>query len=216
MRSDPKRTRGITPAGVLVALGVVLLVGPALFPVQPVLYHDTRAGTMANATELQREGIPIVAYENLSERGQALYVATLRAGGEYSVPLGEGAPDFGYPTPGELGAVDDYDERRTMTRIAVERPPDADLPPPDEPVAHAEERVRDEREGKDEGERTATPGTETGPTVEEMRRQVARYDVMRTRTDRPPQTAPANLVRLLSVVLGIVAIGVGGYRRSLP
>lgn len=216
--STTSTARRITPGGVLVALGIVLLMGPALFPVQPVLYHDTGERTMGNATELEEEGITVVSYENLSERGQELYVASLRADGEYSVPVGEGASDFEYPTSGELAAVEDYRQRRSMTRIAIERPPDADLPPADEPVEFAEERVRDEREqkGEHEGERTETPGTETGPTVAEMRQQIARYDLMSTRTDRPPLTAAPNLVRLLSTLLGIAAIGAGGYLRSWP
>lgn len=224
--SSTSTARSVTPGGVLVVLGIVLLVGPALFPVQPVLYHDTSDRAIGNATELEAAGITIVAYENLSERGQQLYVASLRADGEYSVPVGAGAPEFAYPTPAELGAVEDYRQRQSMTRIAIERPPDADLPPADEPVQFAEDRVRNERErdrrsesdpeGDPEGERTGTPGTETGPTVEEMRQQIARYDLMSTRTDRPPLTASPNLLRLLSAVLGIVAVGTGGYLHSRP
>lgn len=213
----------LTPGGVLVAVGVLLVVWPALFPVQPVLYHDTGPRTMANGTDMERQGYTVVAYEDLSERGQQLYVATLENGGTYTVPVGEGASEYAYPTVDELGEVEDFRERRAMQRVVVERPPDADLPPADESVEFAEERLRDRREGREErrnraeeeGETPPTPTTET-PSIEEMRQQTARYDLMSTRTDLPPLTAPQSLARLLSVLLGVVAVGAGGYVHSRP
>lgn len=211
-----------TLANGLLALGITLLVAPALFPLQPVLYHDTDPGLPGTRAELEERGYDIVAYENLSARGQALYVRTLREGGEYRVPVGEGAPDFDYPTPGELDEERDYRARRARRRIVIERPDDADLPPADEPVEFADERRdrperRDEHDDRERGEqRTPEPGTPTEQTLEERRQLIARYDVMTTRTDRPPLTARSSLVRLASALLGVLGLATGGYRRALP
>lgn len=199
-------TRSTTLSSALVVLGVVLLVGPALFPIQPVLYHDTRQGTLDNRTQLEQQGYEIVAYENLSDRGRELYVGALNSGGEYSVPVDAGASDFAYPTAGELSNVTDYREQNALRSIVIERPVDADLPPPDEPVHAAEYR----------GGRDEERGTDDGPSVEERRRQIARYDLMTTKTDQPPLTATPSLLRLLSAVVGILALGTGGYLRSKP
>ncbi|MFB6165909.1 MAG: hypothetical protein ABEJ31_12185 [Haloarculaceae archaeon] len=202
------RSRLPSLSGALVLVGIVLLVGPALLPVQPMLYHDTRLGQPGNASELRERGFEVVPYENLSERGQALYVATLEHGGEYAVPQGQGASDFAYPKPSDRrverprGRVDVEDRYRG---IAIERPADdAGLPPADEPVRLARrERPPGERGGEN-------------ASVEQRRREIARYDLLRTRTDLPPLSATPNVVRLLSVALGAVAIGAGGYRRSRP
>lgn len=198
--------RYTTLANALLVAGVALLVAPVLFPIQPMLYHDTHQGTVGNESRIEEEGYEIVAYENLSERGQQLYVRTLRAGGEYRVPVDEGAPDFAYPSPGELADIRDYRERRTLQGIVVERPPNADLPPPDEPVEAAE---RDNRHAEKRG-------TESEQSIDARRQQIARYDVLTTRTDRPPLTASSSLLRLLSTAAGIVVLGTGGYLRSTP
>ena len=226
-------------SGVLLALGVALLIAPALVPVQPVLYHDTDASTTANRTMLEAEGLEVVAYENLSPRGQELYVEALQNDGDYFVPRGEGAPEFAYPTNEELAALrDDYRARTQLQSIVVERPPNSSLPPPGERVEAAEHMVRNERERAERrkearegtsGERTPETSTDdatvtpdgptptpSGPSVEELRRQIARYDQMTTRTDLPPLFAPRSLLRLLSVAAGTIAIGTGGYLRSKP
>lgn len=199
-------TRTPTLSTALLVLGVILLVTPALFPIQPVLYHDTHRGTIDNRTVIEERGFEIVAYENLSDRGQELYVLTLENDGRYSVPLGEGAQDFAYPTEGELGEFRDYDERRALEHVVIERPPDADLPPPDEQLEGAE-HIR---------ERAIERGSEDPPTLKEARRQIARFDLMRTRTDNPPLDEPKSLARLVSALLGVVAVATGGYLRSRP
>lgn len=193
----------------LVVLGVALLVGPALVPVQPVLYHDTGPGIEANASqiaEMERQGFTVVSYGNLSERGQQLYVRTLRNDGEYSVPVGEGAEEFDYPTDADLVDAERRVERRRLEMVVVERPPDADLPPPDERLEaaeHLQRRYEERRNG-------------TNVTVEELRRQIARYDAMEARTGAPSRTSPPVLGRFLAALGGVVALGTGGYLRSLP
>jgi len=209
----------ITRSGAVLALGTVLLLVPALLPVQPVLFHDTSAGTFADRAELEREGLEIVASENLSDRGQELYVLALRNDG-YAVPVGAGASDFEYPTDAELQNVTDPRERLTLGRIVIERPPDADLPPADEPTEAAErERERRERRQQERqeqgGQQTPTPGTPT-PSIEERRQQIARYDVMSTRTTLPAITETSSLARLFSILGGVILIGTGGYLRSKP
>lgn len=195
-----------TQSTALVACGIALLVLPVLVPIQPVLYHDTRRGTIDDRAELEEQGFDIVAYENLSERGQSLYVQTLTNGGEYRVPRGEGAPDFAYRTPGEVDAAEGYQERRMRRAIIIQRPNTSDLPPPDEPMRAAEDRHEPPEER----------GTEDTPSVEERRNQIARYELMTTRTGRPPLTATDSLLRLLSTVLGVSFLGVGGYLRAQP
>ncbi|WP_246986782.1 hypothetical protein [Halorientalis marina] len=216
----------VTLAHALVAVGVVLLVVPALAPVQQYRVHDTRGGTTADRAELEESGIEVVAYENLSDRGQELYRETLENGGRYTVPIGQGAPDFDY------GAEDRDDGRgptgpsvRRSGTIAIERPPDADLPPADEPVeavARAREREAAERERARErdGDRRTSTGngtaTPTTPDYDEMRETITRYDMMQTTTDSPPLSDTANLLRLFPALVGVLCLGVGGYRSSLP
>lgn len=211
----------------LLALGVALLVAPGVFPLQPVLHHDTRPVTVRTGADLGADDVEVVAYENLSERGQELYVRTLREGGHYHVPLGEGAPDFAYPSPDDFGDERRGRPRRHLGHIVIERPPDADLPTADEPTGGGVE-LRDgpgeggERPGRyppGEGEGTPAAGEDggtPGPTIEERRRQIARYDEMETRTDAPSFTARATLLRLLSTIGGVLVIGIGGYLRSKP
>jgi hypothetical protein len=216
----------------LVVLGVVLLIGPALAPVQQYRVHDTGGGTTSDRAELEEQGFRIVAYENLSDRGKELYRKTLENGGRYTVPIGQGAPDFEYEGNRDEGGRSDvrgFGERPGM--IVIERPPDADLPEADEPLRAAEDlqERREERRRERQAEREAGTATPTDGTVnetatptperpgpEELRRTITRYDVMETTTDNPPLPAPANLARLLPALAGILAIGVGGYRSSLP
>jgi len=216
-------TRHVTLPRVLVAIGIALLVAPALVPVQPMLFHDTGPQTAANATQLQEAGVEIIAYEDLSERGQRLYVESLRTRGEYAVPVGEGAPEFDYDDETDR---DDPRTRRMSGNIAIERPPNASLPPADEPTQMAEQlqerqRAREQASGgTSSSDPTAGNATaeenRTTPSIEDRERQIARYDLMSTRTGSPPLTAGPNVVRLLSVVVGVVAIGVGGYYASRP
>lgn len=199
-------TRTSTFAGGLAALGIVLLVAPALFPTQPVLYHDTDPGMTMNRSELEEHGATVIAYENLSDRGKELYVATLRNDGEYTVPKGQGADDFRYPTNAELGEVESYEERRRLGQVVIERPADGSLPPADEPVGRAEYVAEDDNERRGGSNRS----------VAEIREQIARYDAMTTRTGQPDLMATPSLLRFLSGAGGILAIGVGGYVRTRP
>jgi len=204
--------RHISIPRVLVVVGIVLLVAPALVPVQPILYHETRMGTTGNGTQIQSAGVEIIAYENLSERGQQLYVETLRNGGSYTVQQGAGASDFEYVSAAE--EADDPRQQRLSGSVAIERPPDADLPPADEPVGAAERERR--RASEQAGNETGNETENATDAAAERRAQIARYDLMSTRTDSPPLTDGSNLVRLLSAVLGVVGVSVGGYLTSRP
>lgn len=208
--------RGHAPT-VLVLVGVVLMLAPAAVPVQPHLVHSSSPGTINDEAALEAEGYTIVAYEDLSDRGQAIYRATLRQGGTYTVPSDAGATDFPYPSGEDLADVEDFRQREIQASVVIERPPDADLPPADEPVGMAE---LDEGEPRVDGGAAGPPAQRegeppgSGPNV--TRAQIARYDVVETRAERPGMGARGSLVRLLSVVLGTVAIVIGGYYRSLP
>lgn len=197
----------------LVAVGLVLLVSPAFAPLDPVLEHDTRRSTWENGTVIEDDSYRVVAYENLSERGKELYVATLRNGGEYTVPVGEGAPEFAYPTDADLAAAESYPDRLEMSFVVVERPPDADLPPADERVSRAED-IKRRMEEREEETGEAPPGADM--SVEEIRAQIARYDVMETRTTMPAPNSKPALLRLLPALLGVVAVGTGGYLSTKP
>lgn len=191
----------------LLMLGVGLLVTPMLVPLQPVAYHETHPRVMGNASEIEQSGLTIVAYENLSSRGQHLYVATLNHDGEYRVPVETAAPDYAYPRPTELDNIQNYTQRRALTHIVIERPPNATLPPADEPVERARHMVDDP--GTDE--------TQSGNmTVPELRKQIARYDLMTTRIGPPPLLAPQSLLRLVALLGGCLSLSIGGYLRTTP
>jgi len=217
-----------TAATLLLVVGVAALLVPALFPVQQVLYHDTGAGTMATGEELRAEGYTVIAYENLSDRGQEIYVASLESpDGAYTVPAGQGAPEFPYDGADEFGSVTgstDFEERQRLTSVVIERPDDADLPPPNEPVDRiaAEQRRREEAaDGREttpgDGSETATPsGQPSEQQLEQRREAVASYDLMTVRQGTPPATDSGTLLRLGSVLFGTVGVGLGGYLRSRP
>lgn len=188
----------------LLVVGVAVLLLPALFPVQQVLYHETRAGTMANESELEQQGYTVVAYENLSARGQELYVAALESPEPYTVPAGQGAAEFPYETPSGFEEIEDYERRRALTSIVIERPDESDLPPPDEPIEMVEYEA-DQR-----------PESVNQTAVEQRQRQTARYDLMTVEKSTPPLTATSNLLRLGMAVFGVLAIGIGGYLRASP
>jgi len=171
----------------LLALGVLLLVVPVFVPVDSALIHDTDLGSFESPEQLEQRGIEVIAYENLSERGQETYRNALATDGAYRVSSGQGAPEFSYPTRAEVAATDD-DERAVSGLVAIERPENNNLLPADEPRG----RVRGE-----EGERTD--------------QQAQRYELMETRTGPPPIDSLSQLLRLLAGVLGVVSVGLGGY-----
>lgn len=201
-------SRNSTLTTALIVAGIALVLAPMLVPIPTVLVHDTRDSTVAGPDELRQRGYTIVAYENLSERGRELYVETLEHGGRYTVSEGEGAPAFDYSASRGSGAGDGTSRFRAG-RIAIERPSDADLPPPDE-------RVDDVRYAVEERRQRANRTGGSAPTAADIRGQSRRYDAMSVRTSKPPLGDPTAIARLVSAALGIVSLGVGGYRRSQP
>jgi hypothetical protein len=183
-----------TIGAALVVLGTVLLVLPAFFPVQPTLIHDTRPNTFDGPAEFAQEGIEVIHYESLSERGQELYVRTLESGGEYHVAPGEGAPDFEYLTSNERTEAFEEGQNERPGVVVIERPDDADLPPADEPFG-----------------RTA-PDEE----VSDRQQQTNRYDMMETATEPPGLGSVPQLLRLGAALIAILSLGVGGYLRAQP
>lgn len=219
-------TPRLTRSHALVVVGLLLLVAPAFAPLQPVLEHDTRRHTFENETALEAQGYRVVEYENLTDRGQELYVQTLEHGGTYRVPVGQGAADFRYPTEAEVDSQRDYEARVALSHVVIERPPNATLPPADEDVERAVEIVKERREARNEehGETTRDGGdgtrTARGPRTTrseaDIRRQVARYDVMQTRTTKPGLASQPALLRFGAAALGVVLVGTGGYLSSKP
>jgi hypothetical protein len=209
----------LTRSHALLAVGLLLLVAPAFAPLQPVLEHDTRRGAFENESVLEEEGYRVVEYESLSERGKELYVQTLENGGTYTVRTGEGASDFRYPTDAEVNARETYEERVELSQIVIERPEDASLPPADEDVENGveivQERQKARQEEAEEGTSTSTRSWTT-QSEDEIRRQIARYDVMETRTTRPGLTSQPALLRFGAAALGVVLVGVGGYLSAKP
>lgn len=191
----------------LVVLAAVLFIVPALFPVQPMLTHDTRDSVPAPEARLEEEGFRVIEYGNLSDRGQELYRRTLENNGEYHVSQGRGAPEFEYPTVEELAdARDDRQQSaradREQTRlgeVVIERPED------DSGLPEADEHFFGPREREDGNE-----------SVNETKRreQAMRYDLMGTRTEQPPLGATPQLIRLAAALLAVVSLGVGGYLLS--
>lgn len=179
----------------LVVFAVVLFTLPALFPVQAVLTHDTGPVTFDSKEQLQEQGITIIAYENMTERGQELYVQTLEANGEYRVPVGEGASDFEYLTSEERMQAFEGNQNQRPGAVVIERPEESDLPRADEPFS---EEHRDNDRAEDE----------------QRRQQVQRYDMMQTSTGPPPLGTIPQLLRLAAALLAVISLGVGGYLRS--
>ena len=194
----------------LVGLAVVLFVVPAIVPVQPVLYHDTRETTHRLPSELDDGPVRVVAYENLSDRGQQLYRRTLENNGEYRVSRNRGASEFEYPTDEERAAAFENGSRRQTGYVVIERPEDdRTLPQSDERFFRG--RFEERRDEEGEGERELNESE-----VDRLRQQVLRYDAMETRTAPPPLNAPAQLLRLGAVLFAVLFLGAGGYLLSLP
>jgi hypothetical protein len=186
----------------LVALAAVLFVLPAVFPVPVMLVHDTGAVASVPPDRLEEAGYRVVAYENLSERGRELYVATLEQGGVYRVPLDRGAPEFAYPTPAERHEAYENRSRDSRLEVVIERPEDGgSLPPADEPHRRPPEGDGDDGEGEETRERETEPVS-------------SRYDAIRTATERPPLGSTPQLLRLAAAALAVVALGTGGYLLS--
>lgn len=182
----------------LVVVAVVLFVVPAFFPVQAMLVHDTRRSTdlgVRSGGDVGETDQRVVAFEELSERGQDLYVETLERGGEYRVPVGQGAPEFNYLTPEERSRAFENDSL-TAFGIVIERPAeDGHLPPSDERFFVE----REEMEGEE-------------PVNQTRRRELAmRYDAMVTSTEQPPLGATPQLLRLGAALLAVLSLGLGGY-----
>lgn len=169
----------------LVVLAVLLLVLPALFPVQSVLVHDARPSTDANGSQLEARGATVIDYGNLSERGQELYVETLESPQEYTVPAGDGAPEFNYTTG--VSTIGDGQEFAPNV-VIIDRQGADGLPPAKE----YGQRAQDER-------------------TTDHRQEVRRYDMLVTREGQPPLGSTTQLLRLGSVLLAVVALGLGGY-----
>jgi len=174
-----------TKLGVGLILAGLLLCGLALaFPVEPVRVHDTGAATNMNESVAEGYDYRVVEYENLSERGQELYVKTLENGGVYRVPIDEGAEDFPYP---DLAVIRSTNRSLDYRGLLIERPAnDSHLPPADENPSLAED----------------VPANES---------TVTRYELIRTQTKRPPLGSGAYVPRLLGLGLGIAALTAGGY-----
>lgn len=218
-------------AAALLVVGTLLLVAPAVAPVQPFLSHEVQGAITDDPAVLRDRGIDVIAYENLSERGKTLYERTLRNGGSLQVPVGSGAADFEYrldpETEREAASRPGFDPRM----IAIERPADADFPTLDDRRS-AERRPPDERnrreaggtdgagsasDGGSDGPATATDGSSTDRTDSPAQsRDQERYNLLQTRLAYPPLTDPGNLLRFLSVLAGVVLVGSGGYLRSRP
>jgi hypothetical protein len=181
-------TRRNTVGTALVGLAVLLFVLPALFPVQAVLVHDARPSTDANESQLEARGATVIDYGNLSERGQELYVATLESSRDYRVPAGEGAPEFNYTAD---SAAIQGDREFAPNVVVIDRAGAEGLPPAYE-------------YGQSERAQDANP----------ERQQIRRYDMMVTRAGQPPLGSTTQLLRLGSVLLAVVALGIGGYLLS--
>ncbi|WP_424019407.1 hypothetical protein ACOZ4N_08030 [Halorientalis pallida] len=205
-------------------VGAVLLIAPALAPVQPVLYHEVDGPLITEKSALEERGVDVIAYENLSDRGKDLYERALRNGGDYQVPAGQGASDFQYRT--ELEADDESEPRRRFGPrvIAIERPEDSDLPTLDErvPDRRPPDSEPDEAAGTGSSETvgessntTETPADGTGDRPPEQQEE-NEYTLLRTSLGQPPLTDSGNLLRFVAVLAGVVMLGSGGYLRSKP
>ncbi|MFB1066801.1 hypothetical protein [Natrinema sp. H-ect4] len=174
-----------------VVLAIVLFTVPALFPVQAMLTHDTTDSTFDGQDQLEAQGVEIINYDNLSERGQELYVQALENGGEYRVSTEQGAPEFDYMTSGERAQLQRENPEHRPGVVAIERPDDATLPPADEPFNRGSNKNDEE--------------------YEQRREQAQRYDLMEISKGPPPLGSTPQLLRLGVALLAVVSFGIGGY-----
>jgi len=216
-------------AAALLVVGAVLLIAPAVVPVQPVLYHEVQGSVQAEESTLQQRGVEVVEYENLSDRGKTLFEQALRNDGSYVVPLGEGASDFDYRAESDpdSGREDGPPSRYPSGAIAIERPADGDLPglydrPARRPADESRPSGADETGGTgtddtSDDNTTATNGSATDRVdASEQPQRPEQYNVFRARLGQPPLTDGGNLLRFLSVLVGVVMVGIGGYLHSRP
>ncbi|WP_323674424.1 hypothetical protein [Halorubellus sp. PRR65] len=83
-----------------------------------------------DVADARAQNFTVRYYENLTERGQELYVNALENAGTYAVPVGEGASDYAYPSDAELPESDAAALRAST--VVVVRPENASLPSADE------------------------------------------------------------------------------------
>ncbi|GAA0682075.1 hypothetical protein ACFQDG_01410 [Natronoarchaeum mannanilyticum] len=178
----------------LLALAIILFTVPTLFPVQAVLTHDTTAVTFDGRDKLEEDGVTIIPYENLSDRGQELYVRTLENGGTYRTSPGQGAPEFDYMTGAERSQARRENPDTRPGYVAIERPENATLPTADEPF-------NQDRRARDEG-------------AESHHKTVMRYDMMEVSKGPPPLGSTPQLLRLAASLLAVLSAGIGGYLAS--
>lgn len=125
----------------LVVLGVPLIGASVLVTPGAELVHSTADSSTrsTNVTQMARYSYGVYNYSDLSERGQDLYVQTLEHDGEYRVPVGEGAPEFQYPTMADLRAAtqDGNLSALQLSSLVIVRPDESgSLPPADEEPGH--------------------------------------------------------------------------------
>ncbi|WP_459194439.1 hypothetical protein [Halosimplex sp. J119] len=180
----------------LVVLAIVLFTVPAFFPVQPVLVHDTDRSVNAPPEELRQEGYRIIGYENLSSRGQELYVEALKQRRDYSVPQGQGADEFPYLNQTEIQQVYRNDNRSDLDQVVIKRPADDSGLPPAGEYYH---------------ERDPEETNMTEQEREQRRERALRYDAIETTMEQPPLGATPQLLRLAAVLFAVLSLGVGGY-----
>jgi len=119
--------------GLGIVLGISLLAGIFLVPVDNVLRHSHKitvnddAYGNDNDNNLSDRFWGIISYHNLSDRGKELYRETLAAGGTYTVPKGEGAPEFPYPTKQDIRTHDGSPVK--FVTIIIRPANDSGLPP---------------------------------------------------------------------------------------
>lgn len=122
----------------LIVVALPLLAMPATMSVEPYQYHETtptldafnESGSV-NESRLESNVATVVAYQNLSERGQELYTKSLENDGRITFPVGEGAPDFEYLSEADVSELPPSEAYKAGT-VIVKRPIDTDLPAPDE------------------------------------------------------------------------------------
>lgn len=195
----------------LLVVGAVLLIAPALAPVQPVLSHEVGGTITAERSDLRNEDIAVITYENLSDRGKELYEQALRNGESYRVPVGEGASDFQYRLEPDAQPDDDSTRPYGPRTVAIERPDDPDFPV-------VEERIPERRPPEGAQRETGATGDSAGSSEQRAQgeRERQRYNIVQPRLTQPPLTDSGNLLRFVSVLAGVVAVGGGGYLRSKP
>lgn len=109
--------RQLKVVAALLIVGVALLGATTTFSDEQARIHDTSPEAPETVERYEDPAYTVVAFEDMNDRGQSIYLDAITSGGEWTRPIGEGVGHW------------PYDEQRYLI---VDRAGNDSLPPADE------------------------------------------------------------------------------------